>query len=92
MEIRPTSYFHIHRKDKGKLDLDSVIKRNFFLFAIFLPYLKNMETFHSNNIQSLDSSLEKEMEIHSSLFAWEIPCTEESGGLQSMGLQRVRHN
>ena len=51
-----------------------------------------METFHSNNIQSLDSSLEKEMEIHSSLFAWEIPCTEESGGLQSMGLQRVRHD
>ena len=47
-----------------------------------------METFHSNNIQSLDSSLEKEMEIHSSLFAWEIPCTEESGGLQSMGSQK----
>ena len=92
MEIRPTSYFHIHRKDKGKLDLDSVIKRNFFLFAIFLPYLKNMETFHSNNIQSLESSLEKEMAIHFSIFAWEIPWTEESGGLQSMGSQRVRHD
>ena len=64
----------------------------FFLFAIFLLYLKNMETFHSNNIQSLYSSLEKEMATHSSIFAWEIPWTEESGGLQSMGLQRVRHD
>ena len=29
---------------------------------------------------------------HSSILAWEIPWTEESGGLQSMGSQRVRHN
>ena len=34
--------------------------------------------------------LEKEMATHSSLLAWEIPWTEDSGGLQSMGLQRVR--
>ena len=31
--------------------------------------------------------LEKEMAIHSSILAWEIPWTEESGGLQSMGSQ-----
>ena len=36
--------------------------------------------------------LEKEMATHSSILAWRIPWTEESGGLQSMGLQRVRHN
>ena len=30
------------------------------------------------------------MAIYSSILAWEIPCTEEPGGLQSMGLQRVR--
>ena len=29
---------------------------------------------------------------NSSILAWEIPCTEEPGGLQPMGLQRVRHN
>ena len=29
---------------------------------------------------------------HSSLLAWEIPWTEELGGLQSTGLQRVRHD
>ena len=36
--------------------------------------------------------LEKEMATHSSILAWKIPWTEEPGGLQSMGLQRVRHN
>ena len=36
--------------------------------------------------------LEKEMAIHSSILAWEIPWTEEPGGLQSMGSKRVRHN
>ena len=35
--------------------------------------------------------LEKEMPAHSSLLAWRIPQTEEPGGLQSMGSQRVRH-
>ena len=34
--------------------------------------------------------LEKEMATHASIFAWEIPWTEEPGGLQSKGLQRVR--
>ena len=32
------------------------------------------------------------MAKHSSILAWEIPWTEETGGLQSMGLQRVRHD
>ena len=32
------------------------------------------------------------MAIHSSILAWEIPWTEEPGGLQSMGSQRVGHN
>ena len=36
--------------------------------------------------------LEKEMATHSSVLAWRITWTEESGGLQSMGWQRVRHD
>ena len=32
------------------------------------------------------------MATHSSILAWEIPWTEEPEGLQTMGLQRVRHN
>ena len=35
---------------------------------------------------------EKGMATHSSILAWRIPWTEEPGGLQSMGLQRVGHN
>ena len=39
-----------------------------------------------------DNPLEKGMATHSSILAWRIPWTEEPGKLQSMGLQRVRHN
>ena len=39
-----------------------------------------------------EDSLEKEMATHSSILAWKIPWTEEPGGLQSMGSQRVGHN
>ena len=37
-----------------------------------------------------EDPLEKEMATHSSTLAWRIPWTEEPGGLQSMGLQRIR--
>ena len=45
-------------------------------------------------VQSLgrEDPLEKEMATHSSILAWEIPWTEEPGGLQSMGSQGVRHD
>ena len=39
-----------------------------------------------------DNSLEKEVATHSSLLAWRIPWTEEPGGLQPLGSQRVRHD
>ena len=39
-----------------------------------------------------DDPLEKGMSTHPSTLAWEIPWTEEPGGLQSMGSQRVRHD
>ena len=37
-------------------------------------------------------ALEKEMATHSSVLAWKIPWTEEPGGLQSVGSQRVGHD
>ena len=42
-------------------------------------------------VQSMgqEDPLEKEMTTRSSILAWEIPWTEEPGGIQSMGLQRV---
>ena len=44
------------------------------------------------SIPGLGRFPEKEMATHSSVFAWEIPWTEEPGGLQSMGSQRVKHD
>ena len=45
-------------------------------------------------VQSLgwEDPLEKGTGTHSRILAWEIPWTEELGGLQSMGSQRVRHD
>ena len=45
-------------------------------------------------VQSLswEDPLEEGMETHSNILAWRIPWTEEPGGLQSMGLQRVGHD
>ena len=45
-------------------------------------------------VQSLDREdpLEKEKATHSSILAWRIPWTEETGRMQSMGSQRVGHN
>ena len=39
-----------------------------------------------------EDSLEEGTAIHSSILAWRVPWTEEPGGLQSMGWQRVGHN
>ena len=45
-------------------------------------------------VQSLgwEDPLEKHMATHYSILAWKIPWTEEPGGLQSMGSQRVKHD
>ena len=53
-----------------------------------------MQEMQEIQVQSLgrEDALQEEMATHSSIFAWEIPWTEEPGGLLSMGLQRVRHN
>ena len=42
--------------------------------------------------QGREDAVERKMAAHSSILAWEIPWTEEPGGLQSMRLQRVRHD
>ena len=44
------------------------------------------------SIPGLGDPLEKAMATHSSTLAWKIPWTEEPGGLQSMGSQRVGHD
>ena len=56
--------------------------------------VKHLSTMRETWVPSLgqEDPLEKEMAIHSSIFAWRIPWTEEPGRLQSMGLQRVGHD
>ena len=55
--------------------------------------VKCLPTMWETQVQSLGrEDLEKEMATHSSTLAWKIPWTEEPGGLQSTGSQRVRHN
>ena len=56
--------------------------------------LKNLPAMRQTQVRSLgqEDPLEKGMATHSSIFAWRIPRTEEPCGLQSMGLQRVRHD
>ena len=39
-----------------------------------------------------EDPLEKEMATQCSILGWRIPCTEDPGGLKSMGWQRVGHN
>ena len=55
--------------------------------------VKDLPTVQEAQVHSLgqEDPLEKEMATHSSLLAWGIQWTEEPGGLQSMGLQRVGH-
>ena len=56
--------------------------------------VKNLSAMQETPVQSLgwEDPLEKEIATHSSMFAWRIPWTEEPGGLQPTGLQRVRHD
>ena len=56
--------------------------------------VKRLPAMQDTWVQSLgqEEPLEMEMAIHSSTLAWTMPWTEEAGGLQSMGLQRVGHN
>ena len=54
--------------------------------------VKNLPAAQETQVQSLgwEDPLEKEMETHSSVFAWKIPWAEEPGGLQPMGSRKSR--
>ena len=56
--------------------------------------VKNPPTMQDTWVQSLgqEDPLEEGIATHSSILAWRIPWTEKPSGLQSMGLQRVRHD
>ena len=56
--------------------------------------VKHLPAVQETQVQFLgqEDPLEKEMATYSSILAWKIPWTEEPGGQQSMGSQRVRHD
>ena len=62
--------------------------------SLVTQMVKNPCATQETQVRSLgaEDPLEKGMATHSSILAWRIPPTEEPGGLQSMGLQRVGHN
>ena len=62
--------------------------------SLVAQMVKCLSALREIQVQSLgwEDPLEKEMATHSSTLAWTIPWTDEPGRLQSMGLQRVRHD
>ena len=56
--------------------------------------IKRLPAMQETWVQSLgqEDPLEKEMATHSSTLDWKIPWTEKPGEIQSMGLQRARHD
>ena len=63
------------------------------LASLVAQMVKNLPPIQETRVQTLDQDdpLEKGMATHSSILAWRISCTEEPGGLQCMGQQRVEH-
>ena len=61
--------------------------------SLVVQTIKNLHAKQETRVQSLgqEDPLEKGMATHSSILTWEIPWPEEPGRLQSMGLQRARH-
>ena len=82
MSLTSTHYFHIY------------IPFSTPWASLVAQRLKHLPAMWETWVRSLgrEDPLEKEMATHSSILAWRIPWTEEPGGLQSTGSQRVRHD
>ena len=79
----------------GDLNGKEIQKRGDICIRLLVAQtVKSLPAMQETQVRSLgwEDPLEKGMATHSSILAWEIPWTEEPGGLQSMGLQRVGHN
>ena len=65
-----------------------------YIASLVAQRLQRLPAVRETRVQALgrEDPLEKGMATHSSMLAWRIPWTEEPGGLQSMGLQRVGHD
>ena len=79
---------------QGLLNLGVGVVRALILPSLLAQRVKNLPAMQETRVQSLNwkDTLEKGMATHSSLLAWRILWTEEPGGLQSTGSQRVSHD
>ena len=76
------------------MQVTKIITPKMFRASLVAQRLKHLPSVRETWVRSLgqEDPLEKEMATHSSILAWRIPWTEEPGGLQSMGSQRVGHD
>ena len=83
---------YLHKKSEGF----TMIGPHYIPFGASLEayMLKKLPTMQETWVQCLgqEDPLEEEIATHFSILAWRIPWTEELGGLQSIGSQRVRHD
>ena len=70
----------------------SILKNFLRKLALMAQMVKDLPAMRETRVRSLgqEGPLEKGMATHSGILAWRIPWSEEPGGLQSMGSQRVR--
>ena len=88
------SSFHIRRQRDIKYLFLKSSALWYMPFSLVAQTVKSLPAFWKTWVQSLgqEDPLEKEMATHFSILAWKILRMEESGSLQSVGLQRVGHN
>ena len=88
-----TSWISLQSKELSTVFPNTTIQKHQFL-SLVAQSVKNLPAVQETWVWSLgwEDVLEKEMATHSSILAWKISWTEEPGGLQSMGLQSVRHD
>ena len=92
-----TQWLETERVGKQSMSLllqNKISSLYLFMASLVAWMVKHLPTMQETWVWSLgqEDTLEKEMATHSSIHAWKISWTEEPGGLQSMGSQRVRHD
>ena len=97
MTTSPLGFHHTEMPQmlKHPLLFDDFMSLLTTLWASLVAQLvKNSPAMQETWVRSLgrENPLEKKMATHSSILIWRILWTDESGGLQSMGSQRVRHD
>ena len=89
---RELRFCMLHSVAKKKKLPPSPTTQNMLGASLVAQTVKDLSVVQETRVQSLgwEDPLEKGMVIHSSILVWRIPWTQEPGGLQSLGSQRVR--